>query len=285
MARGNMVIMLGMVTSKPFLQLNSEGEFKTGRITLLTMRRSGLNNQQRLAGAARADEQLVMSRDSYLIEHKMANLEEKDFVLIKGSLSTREVPKKVRCPECGEVNIQPMGVIVYVDPLTITKIGSAEGMSTDELTKYLIKNAEFSNYIACFGTLVREPRYAPDYGVTNRRECNIQVALNRKRLIVEDGPDKKTDYPYIRAFGKIAEESAKVLHTGSEIYVEGAIEARTVTLTKICPTCSCEFEADTKAVEIVPYSMEYISSDIDTSLLVEEDTDNTEQEESEDSEE
>lgn len=268
MARGNMVFMMGKVISRPVIKTNKDQEFVSGRVEVLTARRSGLSPKSRLAGEARSDIQLIQSRDPYIIEHKIAELEENDLVFIKGSLSTREVMKKVRCPYCSEIAQQSAGVIVYVDPITIIKfsINSGNKMTEAEIAEFLITNAEISNYAMFFGSLVREPRYAPDYGGTTRREANIQIALNRKRLIPEDGPDKMTDYPYVRAFGKIAEESAKVLHTGSEIYIEGAVETRQIVLRKICPECEKEFEIDSSAVEIVPYSMEYINN-VDVSVL------------------
>ena len=266
MARGNMVFMMGKVISRPVIKLDKDGEYVSGRLEILTARRSGLSPKSRLAGEARSDQQLIQSRDPYIIEHKMAVLEEGDIIFLKGSLSTREVIKKMRCPYCSEIAQQSAGVIVYVDPISIIKVMTTEGMSEEEVAKFLISNAELSNYAMFFGSLVREPRYAPDFGGTTRREANIQIALNRKRLIPEDGPDKMTDYPYVRAFGKIAEESAKVLHTGSEIYIEGAVETRQIVLKKVCPECGKDFEVDSTAVEIVPYSVEYINN-VDVSVL------------------
>lgn len=266
MARGNMVFMMGKVISRPVIKLDKDGEYVSGRLEILTARRSGLSPKSRLAGEARSDQQLIQSRDPYIIEHKMAVLEEGDIIFLKGSLSTREVIKKMRCPYCSEIAQQSAGVIVYVDPISIIKVMTTEGMSEEEVAKFLISNAELSNYAMFFGSLVREPRYAPDFGGTTRREANLQIALNRKRLIPEDGPDKMTDYPYVRAFGKIAEESAKVLHTGSEIYIEGAVETRQIVLKKVCPECGKDFEVDSTAVEIVPYSVEYINN-VDVSVL------------------
>lgn len=266
MARGNRVYMMGKVISRPVIKLDKDGEYVSGRLEILTARRSGLSPKSRLAGEARSDEQLIQSRDPYVIEHKMAVLEEGDIIFLVGTLSTREVIKKMRCPHCSEIAQQSAGVIVYVDPIAIIKVMTTKDMSEEEVAQFLISNAELSNYAMFFGSLVREPRYAPDFGGTTRREANIQIALNRKRLIPEDGPDKTTDYPYVRAFGKIAEESAKVLHTGSEIYIEGAIETRQIVLKKTCPECGMDFEVDSSAVEIVPYSVEYINN-VDVSIL------------------
>ncbi len=266
MARGNRIYMMGKVMSRPVIKLDKDGEYVSGRLEILTARRSGLSPKSRLAGEARSDIQLIQSRDPYIIEHKIAILEEGDIVFLVGTLSTREVIKKMRCPHCSEIAQQSAGVIVYVDPIAIIKVMTTVDMSDEEVAKFLISNAELSNYALFFGSLVREPRYAPDFGGTTRREANIQIALNRKRLIPEDGPDKTTDYPYVRAFGKIAEESSKVLHTGSEIYIEGAIETRQIVLKKICPECGQDFEVDSTAVEVVPYSVEYINN-VDVSVL------------------
>lgn len=270
MARGNMVYMMGKITNKPIIKLDKDGtEFISGRFSLLTARRSKLNEKGNLSGVVRSDEQIVISRNPYIIEKKIATLEENDLVIIKGSLSTREVNKKVRCPWCGKINSQSVGVLVYIDPVTIIKIKSFKNETEEEINRFLVENTEISNYAMFFGTLVRPPRYAPDFG-GNNKETTIQIAINRKRLIVEDGPDKRTDYPYVKAFGQKAEEYARVLHTNSEIYIEGAIQTREVILERSCfePDCLKDFKVESTAVEIVPYSIEYID-DVDTDILKE----------------
>lgn len=268
MARGNMVYMMGKIINKPIIKLDKDGtEFISGRFTLLTARRSKLNEKGNLSGVVRSDEQIIISRNPYIIENKIANLEEKDLVIVKGSLSTREVNKKVRCPWCNKINSQSVGVLVYIDPVTIIKIKSLKNEPEEAINRFLIDNAEISNYAMFFGTLVRPPRYAPDFG-GNNKETTIQIAINRKRLIVEDGPEKRTDYPYVKAFGQKAEEYARVLHTNSEIYIEGAIQTREVILERSCfePDCLKDFKVESTAIEIVPYSIEYID-DVDTDIL------------------
>ncbi len=272
MARGNTVIMMGVLLDKPIIKVNKDGDIVSGRFIIQTTRRTSMNSQNRLVGEARMDEQLIMSRNEIVIEHGMSDLEIGDIIMIRGTLSTREIPKKVRCPYCGEVAVQNMGVMVYVDPELIMKVRKAGELSKEETDKFLLTFSGLSNYSFFFGTLVREPRYAPNYGGTTRKETNIQIAVNRKREIIEDGPDKRTDYPYVRTFGKMAEETAKVLHTGSEIYTESSIQTRNIEIKKICPNCSSNFIIESSAVEIVPYSIEYISN-VDTDILRENDED------------
>lgn len=256
MAKLNIVNLMGVILEDPIIKVTKDGEYVTSTLKILTARRSYQNEKQNLAGIVRSDIQQVVTRSAYLIENFILDLEVGDLVIVKGSLSTREITRKVRCPHCGEIEPTSIGVKVYVDPVTIFKVKSVNESSEEDINKMLVTFSEISNYATFFGTLVREPRYAPDYGVA-RREIGMQVALNRKRYIVEDGPDKRTDYPYVRAFGELAEKCSKVLHTGSEIYIEGAIETRELQLEKQCSSCRETFFVNSVAVEIVPYSIEF----------------------------
>lgn len=265
MARLNSVLMMGVIQNDPIIKITKSGEYVSASMTILTARRSYMNEKQNLAGIVRSDMQQIVTKNPYLIENFILNLEVGDLILATGTLSTKEITRKIRCPYCGEVDNHIMGVKVYMDPKAILKIRSVAECDEQEINKLLITYSELSNYSQFFGTLVREPRYAPDFGVA-KRELDIQVALNRKRYIVEDGPDKKTDYPYVRMFGQMAETCNKVLHTGSEIYIEGAIETREVEVERICPSCHEQFFASNIAVEIVPYSVEF-TENVDVSIL------------------
>ena len=265
MARLNHVLMMGVIQDDPIIKITKSGEYVSASLTILTARRSYMNEKQNLAGIVRSDLQQIVTKNAYLIENQIINLEAGDLIITTGTMSTKEVTRKIRCPYCGGVDDHIMGVKVYIDPKCILKIRSVAECDEQEINELLVTYSELSNYSQFFGTLVREPRYAPDYGVA-KRELDIQVALNRKRYIVEDGPDKKTDYPYVRMFGQMAETCNKVLHTGSEIYIEGAIETREIEIEKICPSCNEQFFAGNVAVEIVPYSVEF-TENVDVSIL------------------
>ena len=147
-----------------------------------------------------------------------------------------------------------MGVEVYVDPSDILKFPGE--YTQEEAVKLIIEHADRSNRVRFFSTILEEPRYAPDEGAT-KRQLDCHVALNRRRFIPEDGPDKKADYPWIRVYGRMAEEGSKVLHAKSEIFVDGAIQVREIENAKACPYCGVEFYVDHPVVELIPYSIEY----------------------------
>ena len=256
MAKLNQVYMMGVIQDDPVIKVTNTGEYVVSQLKILTARRSYQNEKQNLAGVVRSDIQQIITRSSYVIDKFILDLEVGDLVLVKGTLSTRDIIKKIRCPYCGDLDESSIGVKVYIDPICILKVRSVKDCSEQEITDLLVTYAELSNYATFFATLVKEPRYGPDYG-SPRRELGCHAALNRKRYITEDGPDKKTDYPYIRMFGQMAENCNKVLHTGSEIYLESAIETREVELEKRCPSCGETFYLKNVAVEIVPYSVEF----------------------------
>ena len=275
MGRLNTVTMVGRVEKKPMVKIKKEpGEpdkYEVATIYLLTARRSMRNDKGNLAGLVRTDVQIVKTRNQYLIEDHIVKqkLEVGDLILVSGTLSTMDKQEKAVCPHCGEKNEQYFTVSVYIDAKSILKIRSIREMESQDILQLLAKYADISNNAQFFATLVREPRYAPDFGVA-RRELSMHVAMNRKRRIEEDGPDKRTDYPHVRAFGKQAEDGSKVLHIGSEIYIEGAIETRDHRVSRICPFCEEKYEVEKKAVEIVPYSIEY-TENVDVTPLRQED--------------
>ena len=183
------------------------------------------------------------------------SLRQGDIVLVKGSLSTQETEKKFICKKCGHEMIKHEAVVIYIDPLHIKKFAS--GLSTEEGLKEIENNIEISNEIMITGTLCREPAY---YKENNIRNCQFQIAANRKRRIIEDGPEKRTDFPWIKTFGEMAEEISGVLHQGSVISICGGVETRSFERKIICENCGEEFERKEYATEIVPYFIDYVDN-------------------------
>ena len=95
---------------------------------------------------------------------------------------------------------------------------------------------------------------------SRKKECQFQIATNRKRRIEADGPDKRTDYPWVKTFGGLALECSEVLHVDSSIYINGAIETREITQKFVCEECGQNFEKKGYTTEIVPYSIEYLKN-------------------------
>lgn len=247
--------MMGRLIEKPTIKINAKKEFVVGRIKLLTVRRSWANEELRLKGTPRTDVQYIITRNAAMIEKYLVPLTEGDIVLVKGSLCTRETKKKFTCPHCGVTNVYEGSVMVYVDPIFLEKINESD-LTEEEANEKLLSKAEISNYAFIFGTLCRNPEYYSSEG--KKEECDFQIATNRKRRIVEDGPDKTTDYPYVKTYGPKTKEYSETLHTGSEIFINGAIQAREITMLRRCGNCDMDFQALGATMEIVPYSIEYL---------------------------
>lgn len=267
MARENTVILYGRVIKDPLIYANSQTkEVSSGQLTLTTLRRSYATDDLILKGAIRLDSPCIFSRNKKIID-KMLGIRQNDMILVKGSLCTQETNKRYICPYCGHETIKEEGVIVYIDPIHLMIL--ERDCDENRGFELLKQNDEISNQVFCYGTLCRDPLYYEN-SETGKKECQFQIASNRKRRIEEDGPDKKTDYPWCKVFGRLATECNEVLHTNSSIYINGAIETRKITQNFICEECGQHYEKQSYGTEIVPYSIEYLH-DCDIPEVQEED--------------
>lgn len=255
--RENTAYLYGQLTRDPICYKNpSTQELLSGQITIKTARRTNATGELFVKGRLRIDFITIYSRNEKLIREQFMSLRQGDIVLVKGSLSTQETEKKFICKKCGHEMIKHEAVVIYIDPLHIKKFAS--GLSTEEGLKEIENNIEISNEIMITGTLCREPAY---YKENNIRNCQFQIAANRKRRIIEDGPEKRTDFPWIKTFGDMAEEISGVLHQGSVISICGGVETRSFERKIICENCGEEFERKEYATEIVPYFIDYAKKD------------------------
>lgn len=142
---------------------------------------------------------------------------------------------------------------------------------------HLVSRQEISNQVYIMGTLCMEPEYYANED--NRLQtCQFPIASNRIRRIIEDGAEKKTDYPWVKCFGPMAEQHSMCLHINSTIFINGAIEARDIEISMICENCQESFLAKSSSIEIVPYHIEYIDDCIipESDRIYEEEYDETE---------
>lgn len=260
MAKENTVQLYGWVNSLPKIKATVDADggdlFVSGKIHLTTVRRSYATDDFRLRGTLRWDSPIVFTRNHHLIKHQMQKIEYGDMVLVRGTLCSKEVPKRYVCPYCGHKNVKDNGVVIYVDPISLTVF--EKGLDEDAATKRLMKCDEFSNDVKIIGTLCRDPQYYEE-PENKKKECQFQIASNRLRRILEDEPDKRTDYPWVKVFGDQAVESYHALHTNSTIYIGGAIQTRDGILQHfLCEECGSQFDREGIATEIIPYHIEYL---------------------------
>ena len=254
MAKENTVYLYGRVLVPPNIRIDTDGNYLSGKIILHTVRRSAASKELLLQGERRWDYIAVLSKHAKLIKDRMADLEEGDMVQVKGTLCTYEKIKQFICPHCGEVTSRD-GVIIYVDPIFIKRCEI--GVSQEEGYRLIEDSEEISNQVKIMGTLCREPQLYEN-PKNKQMECDFQIASNRNRHILEDNPEKRTDYPWVKAYGKQAVDDYEALHVNSTIYIDGALQARSVKREFVCEKCGEIFEAVDSAIDIIPYNLEYL---------------------------
>lgn len=185
---------------------------------------------------------------------QIESLQENDFVSIKGVLTTMPVEKGACCPMCGE-RVTTLGQICYVSPICITKTGHAESAQEayERLKDSNVK--EVSNEIYIVGNVCSQPRTIEN--LKKITAAQYQIAAPRTYRLLES-LNEDTDYPWVKSYGKKAEEQLEKLQVGSQILVNGFLSPRHFTIDKDCPNCGANFSYDDKTLEIVPYEVEYL---------------------------
>ena len=174
-----------------------------------------------------------------------------DMVYIKGFFASKNIKKKVKC-KCGKETVFN-GTLMYVQPIYLEVWEHAK--NTEEANKLLQKKDEISNNVTALGTLCRDVTHL--VATNGVPVTQFPIAINRKFHIREDNPDLKTDYPWIKSYGDIAEQCAKIVHTGSEIFLDGIIQTRPVERNEPCEHCGDTLKWTEVATEVVPYAVEF----------------------------
>ena len=132
-----------------------------------------------------------------------------------------------------------------------------EKVSDKDVRDYLKSLDEVSNHIYAMGNLCNDPQYNPIE--RGGRVCTYQLGINRKVYIESDGPNVRTDYPWIKSLGDQADKDRDMLEKGSLVYIDGSIQARDkFFIEKECCECGQTCKLLGRAMEIVPYSVEYL---------------------------
>lgn len=256
MAKENFVYLQGQVYDRPKIYVDSLGEAKKASFALKVLRRPTSKGEGSvMTGKLSLDVPIIMTMDANLIR-TCAALHKGDMVDIRGVYTTREVKKKSLCPHGHE--IVWAGNFVFVTPIYICQ---REQSLTDEQGMELLRQrAEVSNLVMLIGTLCREPELR-EFESNGRKSCvcQYQVASNR-RYHIRDGlhEHERTDYPWIKTAGHQALEDMERLHTGSVVFINGAIQTREIERSITCPECGEVHTIKESVCEIFPYAVEYL---------------------------
>ncbi|MGN0242213.1 MAG: single-stranded DNA-binding protein [Candidatus Weimeria sp.] len=263
MAKQNTVFLLARVVKRPVIAKNREtNEFMHGLGYVHVVR--GVRDAHDEIRYVKHDYPLILSKDAYIL-NQMLEWRENDIVQIKGILVSKDINKEARCPDpnCldpdgkGGTKNTLKGTILYINPietLTIKRFGKGDDAKKEAIT-FLMNKRELSNQAYFIGTVIKQPQiFKTKKGTTI---CQYQVAINRKYHIRTDDPTIRRDWPYIKSYGSQALEDKLRLKIGTDVYIDGFIQARKVIRHVKCKCCGKFFDYVDHSMEIVPFAVEY----------------------------
>lgn len=248
----NFVLLHGQVQISPKIYMNRDKVYTKAVFAVKTLRRPYHNGEQ-VASRLFFDCPVIFSKNADMIT-QISELSKGDMVDIRGVLTTQEVTKSTICSNCAHKNSAP-GNMVYVTPLYVCK--REPGAGEDRGLQLLKERCEISNIVMVIGTLCRDPEtYINEF---NRTSVQYQIAVNRKYRIREDAPEVRTDYPWVKTYSSTAFLDSQYIKTGSSIYINGCLQTRDIQRKTVCENCGTEYVWLDTAMEIIPYSIEYLS--------------------------
>ena len=252
MAKENMVLLHGQVQIPPKIYVNKNKELTKAVYALKTIRRPYFNGKL-VASKLYFDCPVIYTKNLQMIELS-STLALGDMVDIRGVICTQDVIKTTICGECSHKN-SSQGNMVYIAPIYICR--REHELTPDAGLELLKERCEVSNVVMTIGTLCRDPEFY--VSEQKKTSAQYQLAVNRRYRIIEDPPDKKTDYPWVKTFGPQALKDAECLQTSSVVYINGSLQTRDVVRTTVCEKCGAQYTWNEAAMEIVPFSTEYLA--------------------------
>lgn len=249
MARHNQVILNGQVSVPPRIVEDEHGTPIRAMFGIDVMHgnRDFGNNIDNI----KYDVPIIMTSDADMIK-KIKKISKGDMVEIKGTITTRDITKRTTCRYCGHKH-EKAGNLVCITPIYVE---IREPALTDEKGKKLLRSrCEVSNMVTVIAPLCRDPQLY----ITENGTCvtTYQLAIRRKFKIKKD-TDMRTDFPWVKSYGQIAENDAKSLKKGSYVFIDGRLQVRQLKRIQECENCGETYEWTDSATEIVPYAVEYL---------------------------
>lgn len=263
MARENYVHLHGMVRTSPKVYIDNTGEEVKGVVALNVIRRptKGAGYASKLF----FDCPILITKNKDMIK-EIRELNMFDMVDIKGVVSTRNMKKSSTCPYCGKKNFVE-GTLTYITPLSVIKVNSVK--DENEGFSLLKKRWEVSNELIVIGYLCADPQYYEDE--KHISYAHYPLAVNRRYHIKEDADDVRTDYPWVKTYGRQALDDSQRLKKGSLISINGAIQMREIERATVCSECGETYMWPETVSEIVPYYIGYLDNSYKDEFEAEED--------------
>lgn len=249
MAKHNQVILNGQVSIPPRVVCDNDGNPMRAMCGIDVMH--GKRDFGNSIDNVKFDTPIIMTSDAEMIK-KIAEFKKGDIVEIKGAITTRDIIKRTTCKHCGHKH-EKEGNLVCITPI-YAEIRE-RGLSQAKGLEILRKRCEISNLVTVIAPLCRDPQpYRTENGTA---VTTYQLAIRRKFRIKKD-TDIRTDFPWVKSYGAIAENDAKSLRKGSYVFIDGRIQVRQLKRVQECENCGKLYEWSDSATEIVPYAVEYL---------------------------
>ena len=219
----------------------------------------------------------VLSNNEDFI-NEMKDCKPFDIVEIKGVIRVVPTKKKCMCPECENTHYyQSTKTTVYPLYFSIRKSYAEkygiESFAVGHISESLLKKVEdeawtevercleISNGIQLIGVICKEPElYQRDSD--HRPMLTFPLAVKRKYFVPEADMTVDVDFPYIKLYGRHAVEHHKTLSRANLILVDGFVNSREIIRKISCDKCETTYKIKELIHEIIPYSIEYIRSNI-----------------------
>lgn len=248
MARVNEVMIYGQVLNIRIIK-DDDGNYTQGHFSMVILRGKRDTGENLLT--LQYDYPTVSTAVPRIIK-QMEKIKINDMVIVKGTLTTRDVNRTFSCPSCGKPHTKK-GTLAFINPLHV--MITETGLKPDECIDRLKEHNEISNCVRLLGKLTENPQvYKTE---SNLVITQYRMAVKRKVPIKDDAIESRTDFPHIKAFKQIAISNGNALREGSIIYLDGCIQTREFPDKREC-TCGCVFERKAFTVDVIPYSVEYL---------------------------
>ena len=260
MSRLDIVNLHGYLFHKPQTISDAKGRPISSTFSIRVIRRPLTSvTQQHLR--IDVDCPVIWTRDPEQIK-TILTLEKGDMVDVRGVLTSREFVKQDNCPNCGHP-VAREGNATFVTPLYICK---REHVEEEDSFLLLKSRAEISNRLEIIGNVCKgddaraDASGTPPYFYTDskgRTYCQFQIASARSYRIPQDADDQRTDFPWVKVYGKQAEAANSALRVSSKVLLVGAIQTRRISRQIRCGACGEVFEKQEDVAEIVPSYIGY----------------------------
>lgn len=241
MAKENSIILIGKIIDNPTIAYSEKYQSYKISWKMEVLRRNQRTDYPRIK---------IYDLNKLDAEKIIADLKSNKnaYAMVRGMISTKMNQKVIKCPSCEKeksVLVLETDVIAFAPPVIL--VGNYDSENLKEL----------SNNASIIGIVCSDPF---------KRNCSSGTSLTQFQIVihrkfhVKEHPEIKDDYPWVKTFSNLADESAAHLKVGSQIYINGALQTRESQRNTVCDECKSKITYSENVAEIVPYDIEYLNN-------------------------